>query len=471
MPERASIPWSKLVGNLQPAGKPEPLLRVHERPKKYLEEWLDVPAHIHHVAHRMADPPSERPRSREEFQHVLAYFEVPEAYAFVSEKFGYGARIEPNGDRLILVWEAHTEYYSYQVWHIPDDKTLPLEFGPISSPKYQFPLCPLGGRVNALDIIVSPETHVSSGFLRALMPGPHVYGSRVFGEDISVVTSFTPDEHLRERYFVFSASPDALLRHVAKVVDGIVTAENYYHLILLPFPEFSKAVDQTHKFEQRHLNHRALITAQLGTSTSKTLQDWLAQLTQDFMEVSRFAEAMRYQLSASVPYDAIIKATIRGLQESPLAPFLPLSDYVVGATSGVVDGYQQLIRRIDAMEKDFESIISVIRARVDLMLQDQNLTLQDQNFKMLSSVDKTTKSQAILQHTVEGLSVIVIAYYLSSLASYVFEGLHELGWLPNASLATGVFAVASLGISFGLIMVGRKIINKRMKAKDREEHA
>ena len=119
---------------------------------------------------------------------------------------------------------------------------------------------------------------------------------------------------------------------------------------------------------------------------------------------------MRYQLSASVPYDAIIQATLSSLQERPLTPFRPLSDYIRGGTSGVADGYQQLIRRIDAMEKDFEGMISVIRARVDLMLQDQNLALQDQSIKLLQSVDKTTKSQSIFQHTVEVLSVIVIAY-------------------------------------------------------------
>ena len=440
----------------------EPLVQVHNRPKKYLEEWLDVPAHVHHVSHRMMNPPIDRPRSREEFRHVLASLEFPDSSVVLSEKFGYGVRIEANGDRIVLAWEAHTEYYSYQVWHIPDDKTLPLEFGPLTVPHYRFPLCSLGTRVNALDIIISPEAHASPEYLRGLMPGPHIYGSRVFGEDISVIASFTPDEQFRERNYIFSASPTALLRHVAKVVDGIVTIENYYHLVLLPFPSFSQAVDRAHEFEQRHLRQRERITADLGSSTSTTLQEWVTQLTQDFMEVSRFAEAMRYQLSASVPYDAIIHSTLKGLQEAPFPPFLPLSEYILAGTSGVADGYQQLIRRIDAMEKDFEGMISVIRARVDLMLQEQNLVQQDQNFKLLQSVDQTTKSQAILQRTVEGLSVIVIAYYLSGLASYVFKGFHHLGWLSNAEVPTGIFAVASLGVSFALIVIGRKVINARM---------
>ncbi len=71
--------------------------------------------------------------------------------------------------------------------------------------------------------------------------------------------------------------------------------------------------------------------------------------------------------------------------------YRPLSDYVLGGITGVAEGYQQLLRRIETLRGGFEGIIAIIRTRVDLILQAQNLTL-------LQSVDKTTKSQALL-HT------------------------------------------------------------------------
>jgi hypothetical protein len=126
-----------------------------------LEECLDVPAHIHHVAHRMANPPVERPRSREEFGQILQSLEIPAATSVLHDKFGYGVRTASSGDRLIMVWDAHTEYYSYQVWHIPSDKAKPLSFGPITFPNYLFPLSPLGLRVNALDILITQGPDVS----------------------------------------------------------------------------------------------------------------------------------------------------------------------------------------------------------------------------------------------------------------------------------------------------------------------
>jgi uncharacterized membrane-anchored protein len=436
---------------------PATIQRLHVRPKKYLEEWLDFPAHVHHVAYRMADPPRDRPRSRHEFLQVLSRLAIPEANCAIAEKFGYGARVEENGDRLIIAWEAHTEYYSYQVWHIPDDKALPLEFGPVKIPGFAFPLTPSGTPISALDLIFSQERAVAPELIRALLPGRSVYGSRLFGGEITVVTSFTPDDQARERYLIFASDSKALLAHLGQVTDAVVTIENYYHLLLLPFAEFSRALDRIHELEQHHLRQREAITAQLSTADAGLLQGWVSRMTQDFLEVSRFAEAMRVRLSASAPYNAIVHATIRSLQEKPVAPFLPLSDYVLGGISGVADGYQQLIKRIEAVEADFQSLISVIRTQVNLMQQEQNIQL-------LSSVDKTTKSQAILQRTVEGLSVIVIAYYLTGLAGYVLKAAQELGWIGNAALAVGLFAPVSVGLSFLLIYFGRKVLYKLMAA-------
>lgn len=453
------------VARNQPASKPGLLQKIHEPSKRYLEEWIGVPAHIHHVAYRMANPPLERPQSRKEFNQLLQCMQFPEENCVVSDKFGYGVRVAPNGDRLLLVWEAHTEYYSYQIWHVPSDNATPLEFGPLTFPEYYFPICPLGIRVNALDLLITAEPELPFAQLRQRIPGPHLYGSRVFGEDISVVTSFTPDADLRERYFISSTSPDTLLQQLTRLIDSIVAIENYYHLVHLPFQAFSRAVDQVHDFEQRHLYQRAVITEQLSTSTQPTLQKWLNALTQDFLQVSRLAESMRFKLSGSVPYDRIVRGNLQTLQERPFPPLRPLSDYVLWRITGVADGYQQLLRRIDALQNDFDGTITVIRTRIELLLQDQNLALQDQNLRMLASVDKTTRSQAILQHTVESLSVIVITYYLAGLGNYVFKALHQLGWIANATYATAIFVPIALGFSFGLLVVGRKLIYKRMSAR------
>lgn len=433
---------------------------LHERPQKGLEEWVAAPAHIHHTAYRLSDPPAQRPRSREEFRQLLHCLDVPEAASVIAQQFGYGVKTGADGDRLIVVWEAHTEYYSYQLWHVPADPATPLAFGPLAFEGYAFPFSPLGVRVNALDLLVATAPPPFPEELRAAMPGRVVYGSRVFGGDLTVLTTFTPDEQGRERYLAHVPEAHRSASVLMQLVETLVRIETYYHLILMQRPKFAAAVDETYRFEQHHMRQREIITGHLGSATAPELQRWLNHLTEDLMRVNRLAGTMQYELSAAVPYDRIVQASLGALKEAPLPRHRPLSDYLIGGVSGVADGYQQLLRRIDTLKGGFEGIISILRARVDLLLEGQNLAL-------LSSVAQTTRSQVILQHTVEGLSIIVIAYYLSGLAGYLFKGLQEAGWLRDATIATALFVPIAIGLSFALTHLSRALIRKRLSAGDK----
>lgn len=448
--------------SLKPTSPGKSLLRqLHKDQEKYLEGWLDAPAHIHHTAHRMANPTIDRPQSRKEFQQLLTCLGIEPSQTVLEEKAGFGVTTAINGDRLIAKWEAHTEYYSYQIWHIPHNPSQPLGFGPLTFPGYAFPFSPLGLAVNALDLLITPSKAYDQEDLATLLPGPQIYASKVLEKDISVATSFTPDEHSRERYLIWSPDPRILIPKLPRLIDILIALENYTHLILLPYNAFSRSVDQVQVYEQRHLYQRSLITKELKGARHPTLQQWLEGLTQDFLEVGRLADSMRYRLSASVPYDSIVQSNLQTLQEQSLPFGRTITDYIRWKITGVADGYQQLLARIHALEQDFEGTIAVLRTKIELVLQEQNLAQQDQNMKLLASVDKTTKSQAILQRTVEGLSVIVIAYYLSGLAHYLFKAFHELGWLSNYTLASGIFVPIALLLSFGFITWGKNRIYKK----------
>jgi len=428
--------------------------KIHERPQIPLVEWLRAPAHVHYKAFRMVDPPVQRPASRDEFRSLLEAFKVAADMMAIHETFGYGVKVEATGDRLILIWEAHTEYYSYQTWHIPSDHSGEVTFGPMTFPQYRSPVTPVGAEVCRLDILLMIKPLPGGDTLRSQLPGPVLYGSRILDEETTLVTSFTPDEHGRERYWVSVGSGRSSSSHLKDIVDAIVRIETYYHMLLMQKPLFSAAVDQAYKFEQVHLKQREIISGHIGHADSLTLQRWLTGLTQDLLKTTRLSSKLHFELSASVPYDKIVHRSLASLGERTLFPYRPMSEYVLSGVTGVAEGYQQLLKRMDTLRSGFEGTISIIRARVDLMLQSQNLSL-------LISVDKTTKSQAILQYTVEGLSVIVIAYYLSGLMAYIFKGFLEMGWLRNADIASALFVPISLGLALGITILGRKLLQKK----------
>jgi uncharacterized membrane-anchored protein len=436
----------------------ELIRKLHEQPQMLWTEHLRTPAHVHYKAVRMSDPPLQRPVSRDEFRSLLDAFKVPDDAIVLHDVFGYGVKKAANGDQLIMIWQAHTEYYSYQVWHIPSPQAGRVMFGPVTFPDYRFPVTPLGVEVCRLDIVLMAEPLPSGEALRPLFPGPVMYGSRILDEETSLVTSFTPDDHGGERYWVSVGSARSSKSHLKDIVDAIVRIETYYHLLLMQKPLFSAAVDQAYKFEQVHLKQREIISGHIDHADAVTLQRWLNGLTQDLLKTTRLAGKLHFELSASVPYEKIVHRTLASLDERTLALYRPMSDYVLSGITGVAEGYQQLLKRIDTLRSGFEGVISILRARVDLMLQSQNLTL-------LASVDKTTKSQAILQYTVEGLSVIVIAYYLSGLMAYIFKGFQEMGWLLNADIASALFVPVSLGLALGITILGRKLLRKKFSGE------
>jgi uncharacterized membrane-anchored protein len=436
----------------------ELIRKLHERPQMPVAEWLRAPAHVHYKAFRMSDPPVQRPASRDEFRSLLEAFKVSADTMAIHDTFGYGVKVEASGDRLILIWQAHTEYYSYQTWHMPSDHAGEVTFGPMTFPQYRSPITPLGAEVCRLDILLMIKPLPGSETLRPQLPGPVLYGSRILDEETALVTSFTPDEHGRERYWVSVGSGRSSKSHLQDIVDAIVRIETYYHLLLMQKPLFSAAIDQAYKFEQVHLKQREIISEHIGHADSLALQRWLNGLTQDWLKTTRLSSKLHFELSASGPYDKIVHRTLASLDERTLPLYRPMSEYVLSGITGVAEGNQQLLKRMDTLRSGFEGTISIIRARVDLMLQSQNLTL-------LISVDKTTKSQAILQYTVEGLSVIVIAYYLSGLMAYIFKGIHEMGWLGNADIAAALFVPLSLGLALGITIFGRKLLHKKFSGE------
>lgn len=444
-----------IQSNLSQADPGSFLKQLHERPHQPIGKWLRAPAHVHYKAFRLSDPPTQRPASRTEFQSLLSHLKVPADTTYVRGNFGYGVKEAENGERLIVLWEAHTEYYNYQLWHMPSQANSPSSFGSLTFPEYTFPIEPLGSVVCRLDILLTTGITPSRHELRGLMQGPVLYGSRIFNEQTSVITNFAPDEQGRERYWISVGPSQEDPSRLKDIIDAIVRIETYYHLLLMQHSLFSAAVDQAYKFEQVHLKQREIITSHIMRANSEDLQRWLNTLTQDLLKTNRMAGKLHFELSASLPYDRIVRTTLASTAEQPLEAYRPISDYVLSRITGLAEGHQQLLRRVDTLRGGFEGIIAIIRTRLDLILEGHNLSL-------LQSVDKTTKSQVILQHTVEGLSVIVIAYYLAGLAGYVFKGLYELGWLGNVNLASAVFVPIAIGLAFAVTTFSKKYLQKKV---------
>jgi uncharacterized membrane-anchored protein len=79
-------------------------------------------------------------------------------------------------------------------------------------------------------------------------------------------------------------------------------------------------------------------------------------------------------------------------------------------------------------------------------------------------MNETAKTQVRLQKTVEGLSVIVISYYIIALAKYVFDGVKAAGLIDiSTTVLTAIFVPVAILISFFLVREAKEWGIKRKR--------
>ena len=99
-----------------------------------------------------------------------------------------------------------------------------------------------------------------------------------------------------------------------------------------------------------------------------------------------------------------------------------------------------------AVEERQKSLAEKIERATELLNTRIGLDIQTQNKAVLSSISDTARSQFRLQRTVEGLSVIAIAYYAIGILSYVLTGVSEVAQFSKPLVIALAVPVIILGV-------------------------
>ena len=102
---------------------------------------------------------------------------------------------------------------------------------------------------------------------------------------------------------------------------------------------------------------------------------------------------------------------------------------------------QSVERRLDTLSEHIARASALLRTRVEVSLQENNLQL-------LSSMESGVHMQTRLQETVEGVSVVAISYYLLGLLNYALKAAAKMGVPLDPGLVTGIAAPFVIGAIF-----------------------
>ena len=134
----------------------------------------------------------------------------------------------------------------------------------------------------------------------------------------------------------------------------------------------------------------------------------LAQLTMISRDAEELSSTSAYRFSAAQAYSNLVTQRIQELNEERLAGYQRVGVFLDRRFSPAMATCKVVSDRIAALTHRCERASNLLRTRVDIALEDQNQ-------KLLASMNERALMQLRLQETVEGLSIVAISYYAVSL--------------------------------------------------------
>jgi uncharacterized membrane-anchored protein len=203
------------------------------------------------------------------------------------------------------------------------------------------------------------------------------------------------------------ADPHDLTRQLQRLQE----LGNYRNKALLGLPVARECWPKLDKTEARLRNLFNSLAS--NEARDDTLLEDLSAIALDLASVST---SISFRLDATRAYGKIVEERLEQVDSRPVKGYTSLVDFTQRRFRPAMNTCIATTERIARLEKGTEQLASLLRARVDTHIENQNA-------QMLGSMERSISSQARLQRMVEGLSVIALSYYLLSLIKFIIYAL------------------------------------------------
>ncbi len=442
--------------------------QVHQGLGAVPHERIDGAALVHHVAYQRDEAEPEY-TIRGRFASLLDELGIPEPNRSLGDSHAHGWGRLAGADSVVvqLTWELHTEYYFVRAilsGPLSDSAPILSDLQPEALEPHMERIVPILHGIGAPPLVTCLDIYVSDRSLNmdevcGLISCRNRFGNRVLGGEVAVYTNYEPVNG-RERYVV--AAPRAVLSTQGGFVIGnIGRIENYYHLLMIPRAEERTAIQDVHRVENELAARSEAVTLEIESAGRERLEQWLQELTLDLTRLVRLNSRFNHVLSATFPYGERVSDGFSDWKAEPVDGFEPLDGMILDRVDLVIEEYHAFLTRLGRMQTEISALVSILRTRVEL-------TMEAQNSQMLQNLDKRSAIQLRLQELAEGLSVIVITYYMTGLVSYFFKAL-EKQHLIGDGMATLFSAVFIPFGAFGAYTIAHRAVH-RIKKQHGKDH-
>jgi uncharacterized membrane-anchored protein len=227
-------------------------------------------------------------------------------------------------------------------------------------------------------------------------------------------------------------------------------------MALIGFPLAREVSPALSEADRRLAEAAARMPTSGGLVAASFESDLLAELTSLAAEIEEIAARTTYRFDASRAYYEIVLQRLKQLRQQRIEGLQTLSDFLDARLAPAIATCEATHRRQTDLAERAARLTSLLRARVEVSLQDQNR-------RLLQSMDRRAHLQLRLQETVEGLSIVAIGYYGVGLIGYALKGFEKGGLPIDATLGMGI----ALPFVVGLAWLGLRRARKRLARKER----
>ncbi len=334
-------------------------------------------------------------------------------------------------------WERHTEFSMYTFFVKMPFETPFSEPAIKNVPKEWLETLP-GEILSATHLAIEHKSRPQRNLeaLSTLFASNTVIGAKVVAGSAIVWT----DNKIHADGFsrILIQDVDLRRRQAGRLVQRLLEIETYRMLALIPLATARKYLPELANFDRQLA---ALTDNNCDCESHADEQRLLHDLTRLAAEIERISAATNQRFNASSAYYNIVKMRISELREQRIQGLQMFHEFMEQRLSPAMATCDSVNHNLELLSTRVARASALLRTRVDIAMEGQTRDL-------LSSMDKRAKLQLRMQETVEGLSVVVLSYYLLGMVGYALKALKSSGVPINVEISTGLAIPVVLGIVF-----------------------
>jgi uncharacterized membrane-anchored protein len=182
--------------------------------------------------------------------------------------------------------------------------------------------------------------------------------------------------------------------------------------------------------------------------TDDQLLDSLSDLS---LELASLSTGMRFRMDATKAYARLVEERLEQLRPRPIKGYSSLDDFTQRRFRPAMNTCSASTDRLDELAVRAEQLSSLLRARIETRIENQNAEL-------LVSMERSISLQVRLQQLVEGLSVVALSYYLLALIKLLLEGIAKSMPAIEPTKLIGILVIpVVLAVWLAMVLVKRRL--------------